>query len=68
MLGFTLTAFNVGRVHSFPAKHHLDEQERPTEKLKQTRARRRTGTWADVIESSDEGLTLHLPVSYPCAH
>ncbi|HEX6395665.1 MAG TPA: hypothetical protein VFZ97_19705 [Acidimicrobiales bacterium] len=50
MLGFTLAAYNLDRIRSFRAKHHLDEQGRPTEKPKQTRAKRRTGTWADVIE------------------
>ena len=50
LLGFTLAAFNLDRIRSFRAKHALDEQGRPTEKPKQTRAKRRTGTWAGVIE------------------
>ncbi|HEX6395652.1 MAG TPA: hypothetical protein VFZ97_19640 [Acidimicrobiales bacterium] len=50
MLGFTLAAFNLDRIRSFRAKHHLDEQGQPTGRAKQTRAPRRTGTWADVIE------------------
>ncbi|MFI5042510.1 MAG: hypothetical protein ACHQNA_11805, partial [Acidimicrobiales bacterium] len=50
MLGFTLAAFNLDRIRSYRAKHALDETGQPTEKPKQTRARRRTGTWADVIE------------------
>lgn len=50
MLGFTLAAYNLDRIRSFRAKHRLDEAGQPIEKPKQTRARRRTGTWADVIE------------------
>jgi hypothetical protein len=51
LLGFTLAAFNLDRIRSFRAKHHIDEQGRPTgDKPKQTRARRRTGTWTDVID------------------
>jgi hypothetical protein len=53
MLGFTLAAFNLDRIRSFRAKHHLDEHGQPTAKPKQTRARRRTGTWADVIEPTE---------------
>jgi len=50
MLGFTLASFNLDRVRSFRAKHHLDETGRPAIKPKQTRAKRRTGTWAEIIE------------------
>ena len=50
MLGFTLASFNFDRVRSFRAKHHLDEAGRLTEQPRPTRAKRRTGTWADVIE------------------
>jgi hypothetical protein len=50
MLGFTLASFNLDRVRSFRAKHHLDETGQPANKPKQTRAKRRTGTWAEVIE------------------
>jgi hypothetical protein len=52
MLGFTVAAFNLDRIRSYRAKHHLDEQGRPTDKPKQTRARRRAGTWADVIDTT----------------
>src|SRR5579872_3282746 len=52
LLGFTLAGFNLDRVRSFRAKHALDEQGLPTEKPKQARAKRRTGTWADVIEAT----------------
>jgi hypothetical protein len=50
MLGFTLASFNLDRVRSFRAKHHLDEIGQPANKPKQTRAKRRTGTWAEIIE------------------
>ena len=50
LLGFTLAACNLERVRSFRAKHALDEHGQPSEKPKQTRAKRRSGTWADVIE------------------
>ena len=53
MLGFTLAAYNLDRIRSFRAKHALDEHGQPTAKPKQTRARRRTGTWADVIEPTE---------------
>ena len=51
LLGFTLAAFNLDRIRSFRAKHALDEAARPVEKPKQRRVRRRTGTWADVIQT-----------------
>ena len=54
MLGFTLAAYNLDRIRSFRAKHALDETGQPTEKPKQKRARRRTGTWADVIEPTTD--------------
>jgi hypothetical protein len=50
LLGFTLASFNLDRIRSFRAKHHLDETGQPKNKPKQTRAKRRTGTWAEVIE------------------
>jgi hypothetical protein len=43
MLGFTLAAYNLDRIRSFRAKHALDETGQPTEKTKQSRARRHTG-------------------------
>jgi hypothetical protein len=52
MLGFTFAAFNIDRIRSFRAKHALDEEGRPTEKPKRTRAKRRVGTWSDVIEQT----------------
>jgi len=53
MLGFTLAAYNLDRIRSFRAKHALDKQGQTTVKPKQKRARRRTGTWADVIDSAE---------------
>jgi hypothetical protein len=53
MLGFTLAAYNLDGIRSFRAKHALDEQGLPTEKPKRTRAKRRTGTWADVIDTTE---------------
>jgi len=57
MLGFTLAAYNLDRIRSFRAKHHLDETGQSTQKPKQTRARRRTGTWADIIETNESPPT-----------
>ena len=54
MLGFTLAAFNLDRIRSFRAKHNLDEDGHRPAKPKQTRARRRTGTWGDVIEPTSD--------------
>ncbi len=54
MLGFTLAAYNLDRIRSFRAKHALDEHGQPKEKPKQTRVRKRTGTWADVIEPTTD--------------
>jgi len=53
MLGFTLAAYNLDRVRSFRAKHHVDEHGLPTTKPKQRRAKRRTGTWAHVIDGTE---------------
>jgi hypothetical protein len=54
MLGFTLAAFNLDRIRSFRAKHALDERGVPMERPKQSRARRRTGTWSDLIETTSD--------------
>jgi len=53
MLGFTLAAFNLDRIRSYRAKHPVDECGLPTHEPKQTRARRRVGTWTDVIDASE---------------
>lgn len=50
LLGFTLAAYNLDRVRSFKAKHRLDDSGHVVARPKQTRARRRTGTWSEVIE------------------
>lgn len=52
LLGFSLAAFNLDRIRSYRAKHQLDENGKPTKARIQTRAKRRTNTWADVIEPS----------------
>ena len=51
LLGFTLAAYNLDRVRSFRAKQGLDDNGQMVERPKQRRARRRTGTWTDVIEA-----------------
>ena len=57
MLGFTLASFNLDRVRSFRAKHDLDETGQPANMPKQTRAKRRTGTWAEIIERPEVEAT-----------
>ena len=52
LLGFTLAAYNLDRVRSFKAKHGLDDNGQTVETLKQRRARGRSGTWTEIIESS----------------
>jgi hypothetical protein len=54
MLGFTLAAFNLDRIRSFRAKHSIDENGQPTAKPRHIRARRRTGTWSDVVEPASD--------------
>jgi hypothetical protein len=55
MLGFTLAAYNLDRIRSYRAKHHLDETGQPVGRPKQTRARRRHATWAELIDSPPSG-------------
>jgi hypothetical protein len=45
LLGFTLAAYNLDRIRSFKAKHGLDDNGQVVPTSKQTRARRRSGTW-----------------------
>jgi hypothetical protein len=52
LLGFTLAAYNLDRVRSFKAKHGLDDDAQVVERPKQRRARRRTGVWSEIVESS----------------
>jgi len=51
LLGFTLAAYNLDRIRSFKAKHGLDDDAQVVEMPKQRRARRRSGTWAEITES-----------------
>ncbi|HEV2368885.1 MAG TPA: hypothetical protein VGR90_03365, partial [Acidimicrobiales bacterium] len=50
LLGFTLAAYNLDRIRSNKAKLGLDDEGQVVAKPKQQRARRRSGTWAEVIE------------------
>jgi hypothetical protein len=50
LLGFTLAAYNLDRVRSFKARHGMDDDGQVVERRTQRRARRRTGTWAEIIE------------------
>ena len=52
LLGFTLAAYNLDRVRSFKAKHGLDADGQVVENPKPRRARRRSGTWSEIVESS----------------
>jgi len=52
LLGFTLAAYNLDRIRSFKAKHGLDDNARVVENPTQHRARRRSGTWGEITESS----------------
>jgi hypothetical protein len=52
LLGFTLAAYNLDRIRSFKAKQGLDDNGLVVEQPRQRRARRRSGTWTEVIESS----------------
>jgi hypothetical protein len=51
LLSFTLAAYNLDRIRSFKAKHGLDNDAQVVERSKQHRARRRSGTWRDIVES-----------------
>ena len=51
LLGFTLAAYNLDRVRAFKAKHGLDDNSQAVERPTRQRARRRTGTWTDVIDA-----------------
>jgi hypothetical protein len=52
MLAFTVAGFNVDRLRSFRAKHRLQDPDEPVEypTVPVKRARRRKGTWADLVE------------------
>jgi hypothetical protein len=51
LLGFTLAAYNLDRIRSFKAKHGLGDDGQAVERPKQRRARRRSGTWAEITEA-----------------
>lgn len=51
LLRFTLAAYNLDRIRSYKAKHGVDDNGQVIAKPTQQRARRRTGTWAEVIET-----------------
>ena len=51
LVGSTLAAYNLDRIRSFKAKHGLDNDAQVVERSKQHRARRRSGTWGDIVES-----------------
>jgi hypothetical protein len=51
LLGFTLAAYNLDRIRSFRAKHHLDDDGQATSRPKQSRPRRRSNTWAELIDT-----------------
>ena len=44
LLGFTMAGYNLDRIRSFRAKKRAEEEAKPTP------AKRRRGTWNDVIE------------------
>jgi hypothetical protein len=50
LAGFTLAAYNLDRIRSFKAKYGLDDGGQVVERPRQQRARRRSGTWTDLIE------------------
>ena len=76
LLGFTVAAYNLDRIRSFRTKHDLNEEGSisPIRNGPITRSKRRTGTWAEVIDavegpseiavaSRPSGSTLGLPRS-----
>src|SRR5437868_9676300 len=50
LVGFTLAAYNLDRIRSFKAKNRLDDAGQVVERPRQQRARRRSGTWTDIVE------------------
>jgi hypothetical protein len=50
LVGFALAAYNLDRIRSFKAKHCLDDAAQVVERPRQQRARRRSGTWTDIVE------------------
>jgi len=52
LLGFTLAAYNLDQIRSFKAKNGLDDDGQVVTRRTHKRAHRRTGTWAEVAETS----------------
>jgi hypothetical protein len=50
LVGFTLAAYNLDRIRSFKAKHRLDDTGQVLERPRQQRARRRSGTWSEIVQ------------------
>ncbi|MCW3042763.1 MAG: hypothetical protein JWL57_921 [Actinobacteria bacterium] len=69
LLDFTLAAYNLDRIRSFKAKHGLDDNGQAVPTPKQTRARRRSGAWTEVIETSQapptDVSTEQSPINKP---
>jgi hypothetical protein len=57
MLSFAVAGFNWDRVRSFRAKHRLQDPYEPVDypPVPMTRARRRKGTWADLVNERAKG-------------
>ncbi|HEV8064386.1 MAG TPA: hypothetical protein VGP46_06120 [Acidimicrobiales bacterium] len=51
LLGFTVAAYNLDRIRSFRAK------QAESERAPHGRAKRRLGTWADVMKSPADPIT-----------
>jgi len=52
LLGFTVAAYNIDRVRSFRSKHNLEVDGSPSHPHRSSRrAKRRIGTWEQVIEN-----------------
>ena len=57
LIGFTLAAYNLDRIRSFKVKHRLDDTGQVVERPRQRRARRRSGTWTEVVEGGPAPLS-----------
>ncbi|HEY5024052.1 MAG TPA: hypothetical protein VII76_03675 [Acidimicrobiales bacterium] len=57
LLAFSAAGYNVERVRSFRAKHRLQDPHVPVTypRVPATRAKRRKGTWADVVDARSQG-------------
>jgi hypothetical protein len=50
LLGFTVAAFNLDRIRAFRAKHHLESDQSAPRARPAPRAKRRVGTWEQLVE------------------